>query len=67
MLCKWKKRLCLHLECCFALQAGVHQQVTLPGHGQVEDGERQGAVAWRPQATHVLTPTHRVDDHCPIL
>ena len=58
---------CVHLERCFALQAGVDQQVTLPGDGQVEDGERQRAFARRSQATHVLTPTHRVDDHRPVL
>lgn len=45
----------------------MDQQVTLPGHGQVEDGQRQGAVARRPQAAHVLSPTHGVDDHCAVL
>lgn len=57
----------LNLECCFALDAGVDQQVTLPGHGQVGDGHWQGAVARRPQAAHVLSPPHCVDDHCPVL
>ncbi len=45
----------------------MDQQVTLPGHGQVEDGERQRAVARRSQAAHVLASAHRVDDHCPVL
>lgn len=58
---------CVHLERCFAFEAGVDQQVTLPGNGEVEYGERQGAIARRPQATHVVAPTHRVDDHRPVL
>lgn len=29
-----------YLESGFALQAGVDQQVALPGHGQVKDGQR---------------------------
>lgn len=61
------KKLLKHLECCFSLDTGVDQQVTLPGHGQVKDRQRQGAVARRSQAAHVLTATHRVDDHCPVL
>ena len=56
-----------HLERGLALQAGMHQDVSFPGHGEVEDGQRQGAVARRAQAPHVLTSAHRVDDHCPIL
>lgn len=55
------------LKCGFALHAGVHQQVTLPRHGQVGDGHWQRALARRPQAAHVLSPPHRVDDHCPVL
>lgn len=57
----------MYLQCCFALNAGVDQQVTLPGHGKVEDRQRQGAIAGGSQAAHVLTPTHCVDDHRPVL
>lgn len=57
----------MHLERGLALQAGVDQQVTLPGHGQVQDGQRQRAVAGRPQAAHVLATPHRVDDHRAVL
>ncbi|TNN55678.1 hypothetical protein EYF80_034113 [Liparis tanakae] len=51
----------VHLERRLALEAGVDQQVTLPGHGQVEDGERQGAVAWRPQAAHGHRQRHGLE------
>ena len=57
----------IHLERGHALDAGVYEQVTLPGHGQVEDGERQRAFTRRPKTTHVLTAPHRVDDHRAIL
>lgn len=59
--------MCTHLECCFALQTGVNQHVTLPGHSQVEDREWQRAVTRWTQAAHVLTPAHSVDDHRPVL
>lgn len=45
----------------------MDQHVTLPGHGQVDDGHRQSAFARRSQAAHVLSPSHCVDDNRAIL